>query len=117
MTTRVGSPSVWESTTWIASGASSGIDLHRLDLGVELASRRTLLPASRARCLHAAEWRMWIDAGRVAIDANEAHLDARDVTQRRPDVVGEERGAEAILRRVGQLDRAVEIIGGEGGEH
>src|SRR5512135_539533 len=88
--TRVGSPSVCESTTRIAAGistradarsaraatAASGIDLYGLDLGVEFARRGTLLATAGARALHAAERRVRIDARRVAVHADHPGLDA-----------------------------------------
>src|SRR5438105_13023667 len=95
--TRVGSPSVCESTTRMTEAAGdatpdsrraplSGIDLHRLDPGVEFARCRTLLATPRARCLHAAERRVGIDARRVAVDAYHPGLDSIDVLERRAEI-------------------------------
>src|SRR5579884_271671 len=86
ITTRVGSPSVCESTTRTVAGsatraAPSGIDLHRLDLGVEVARRWSLLAAAGARSLHAAKGRVRVDAGRFAIHPDHAGVDAANVLE------------------------------------
>src|SRR5262252_3890644 len=111
--TRVGSPSVWESTTRStrASPDRSGIELDGPNLGVELARGGTLLAAPRAGSLHAAERRVGIDAGRVSIHAHHADGDLVDVAERAAQVAREERRAESVDRVVGERDRVIEVVG------
>src|SRR5262245_21997483 len=58
------------------------VDLHRLDLGVELARSGALLATPRARSLHASEGRVWIDTRRVAVHTHQPRFNAVDVAQR-----------------------------------
>ena len=85
---------------------SCRVHLHRLAFGVELPGGRSLLPAAGTRAFHATEGRVRVDAGGVAIDADQANVDLVDVAKRRGDVPREQRRAETVPRVVGDRQRS-----------
>ena len=86
----------------------AGVEHHRLDLGV-LQDRVGAAGPPEATVLVAAERRP-DDAGRaVLVDVDLAGLDALRELDRPLDVAGPDRGAEAVARPVGDVDRLVDV--------
>src|SRR3954447_10074074 len=85
-----------------------GLEHHRLEVGVVVQRLGAVLLAEPA-ALDAAERQLVVDLGR-RVDPRVAAVELRWGTAGAGDVARPDAGAEAERRRVGQLDRLVEVL-------
>src|SRR5579884_913697 len=86
------------------------VNVDRLELGEELAGGFALLAAVRAGAFHAAKRHLRLGPGRLAIDVDDARLDAAHEREGLAEIAREERGRQPEPYPVGDRDRLVQAV-------
>src|SRR5215510_13741994 len=85
------------------------VDVDRLPLGEEVERGLTRLAVPVARVLDAAEREVHLGADRAGVDVRDAGLEVAHRAEGAVDVLREDRGREAVLDAIRDLDRLVDV--------
>src|SRR5262249_53028705 len=86
------------------------VDVHRLQIGVDVERLRASLAPSIARLTQPSKWHVRLAAVSAAVDHGDAGLDASDKGHGTVDVLRVDRGSETEWRVVRQRDRLIKIL-------